>query len=706
MNKIKFLISALIILTLSTSAYASNFAAYRSYLRGLIALRSGNISKAIAQYEQTIRMDPSALGVLKELTYIYFQTGNLPKALATAQRIKELDPYTVRTNSFLGTFYLISGQMTLAKEAFERVLQLDPHNEVATVYLAAYYYSGRRFELAVNYWERFLNLSPNNAQGYFQLALAQERLGLNYEALASFSRVIEINPNARQAYLAKARIYQNVGNFTLAAAQYERYLELFPGNVNVMLYLGRAHVELGNTRRAEEIFIRARNANPDNILVRFWLAALYEKTGEINKAIREFEHIVRRDPTPSSLIRLGFYHAKLQNFSQAERMFLRALEKDPESVDTRYLLGLLYIDKGNFRQAQAFLEEVVYKNPSNIDALFHLATVRDRLNNFEAAEYKLKQVIEKDPNHTRALNYLGYRWAERNENLEEAEVLLRRALAIEPLNPAFLDSLGWIFYRQQRFVEAQHYILRAASIMADPVIYEHLGDVNVELENVAKAWLSYAIASDLGSSSARRKMRAAQRNLDPQIHAVMTLARAEANFRRLQSFRSSYRLEVRYRGSNINTFINLTYERNNYLRLDFPPRLMGGQNYAVLQNRNLTFHPQALEHMLPEGLSEVISHVPEIIASGFFVRFALNEPVIRGNRATFTSADGNSVLVLNLNTGHMVSLSKGDNLRITFNRHQNFNNSYIPQELTIEMPAQRVRIRARLRNINPTGAPR
>ena len=91
-----------------------------------------------------------------------------------------------------------------------------------------------------------------------------------------------------------------------------------------------------------------------------------------------------------------------------------------------------------------------------------------------------------------AYNYLGYLYADKNLNIDDAYILIKKALEIEPDNGAYLDSLGWVFYRKGDYNLALKNLLLAEERLEetssqDPVVYDHLGDTYIKLNNKDRA---------------------------------------------------------------------------------------------------------------------------------------------------------------------------------------------------------------------------
>ena len=101
------------------------------------------------------------------------------------------------------------------------------------------------------------------------------------------------------------------------------------------------------------------------------------------------------------------------------------------------------------------------------------------------------QSLQINPKHSGSLNSLAYVYAEDGANLDEAETLASRALQVDPDNGAYLDSLAWVYFKKGKYEEAIKTLQSAEQQLKDPIIYEHLGDVNYKLDrfdNAEKYW--------------------------------------------------------------------------------------------------------------------------------------------------------------------------------------------------------------------------
>ena len=135
--------------------------------------------------------------------------------------------------------------------------------------------------------------------------------------------------------------------------------------------------------------------------------------------------------------------------------------------------------------------------PANAETNFRLGVVLDKQKRRKEGITLMRKAIELDDRHARALNYIGYTLVEDGGDLDEAERLIRRALAVQPYAGFILDSLGWLYYQRAQYDQAYTYLKRAVEAGGtDPVIYEHVGDVNLKLENFKEALEYYGKALD------------------------------------------------------------------------------------------------------------------------------------------------------------------------------------------------------------------
>jgi tetratricopeptide (TPR) repeat protein len=160
-------------------------------------------------------------------------------------------------------------------------------------------------------------------------------------------------------------------------------------------------------------------------------------------------------------------------------------------------------------RALVLLREARRSTEPSVPVLVELGSVLSDQGRPREAEQVLREALSLQPDHPTALNNLAYLLAEGRKPGREAVDLAERAVAAEPRNPAFLDTLGWALFRVGRTEEAHRILLRAVGDGggADPVLREHLGDIQATLGHLEQAVTSYRRALRLAPDDPGRLRR-------------------------------------------------------------------------------------------------------------------------------------------------------------------------------------------------------
>ena len=299
--------------------------------------------------------------------------------------------------------------------------------------------------------------------GVFVLGLALARTAFGWDVLK------DRRPRQAQAHYMLGVFYENSGSLDDALFEYDQALRLEKDIPFVHLRRGSVFIRKGDIKRAIEALEQAKKlGGPSELEPGFVLALLYALQNSPDKASQEFEGVLKKaaelEPGNTSILKslAGLYYQqkKLEEAISVCRIILKTDNKDYETMS---LLG-------------SFLEETGKRR--------------------EALE-KFQEALKINPDYHPALNSLGYVYAEDGENLDQAEVLIKKALEFEPDNGAYVDSLGWVYFKMNRLDDSRQYLERAASLLADPDIYDHLGELYFKQGDLGKAQEAWAKAREL-----------------------------------------------------------------------------------------------------------------------------------------------------------------------------------------------------------------
>jgi tetratricopeptide (TPR) repeat protein len=268
------------------------------------------------------------------------------------------------------------------------------------------------------------------------------------------------------------------GKVDVARELYEKALAVPEADATkVRETIGMAALLADQHRFAAEIFEQAITAKPPNdklAAYHYYLASAWEFAGETEKALAAAAKCVVLKPDSvqfQSRAPWVLYHAK--RFEESERRYRELLTKFDMKYESEEV-------RDQLRQARLIL--------SNICVL---------TNRLPEAEEWLEQVLDEFPEYVGALNDLGYLWADQGKRLHRALRMVEQAVAGDPDNAAYRDSLGWAYYRLGRYSDAVRELQRAAAGAPDGVIFDHLGDAYLKLDDRPKALAAWRKGAEL-----------------------------------------------------------------------------------------------------------------------------------------------------------------------------------------------------------------
>ncbi len=252
----------------------------------------------------------------------------------------------------------------------------------------------------------------------------------------------------------------------------------------------------GDIDMAIREYKKALKTDNQNAVIHLNLAATYIKDNKIPDAIEELKLTARLDPeaVESHAILALLYSSQNKPDLAAieyETALKNASKREPANIDIYKGLGVIYLQQKKIPDAENIYKLVLNLSPDDPEAHFYLASIYDELHKRGLAIAELKKSLQSNPDYHEALNYLGYLYAEENQNLDSAEAMIKKALEMQPDNGAYADSLGWLYFKQGKTKEAIEQLKKAASLMDDPIIYDHLGDAYYKVNDAVNAKLNW-----------------------------------------------------------------------------------------------------------------------------------------------------------------------------------------------------------------------
>jgi arylsulfatase A-like enzyme/Tfp pilus assembly protein PilF len=143
------------------------------------------------------------------------------------------------------------------------------------------------------------------------------------------------------------------------------------------------------------------------------------------------KEVIAKDPTSSHYAKLGDWLMRKQDYQQAVPALRKALETDPDSTGTHFLLAKCLLATQDYNAAIPELEKLVAKIPNSLDAHSYLELAYARTNRLSEAIKECQTVLQYDPEDYGSYLILGQSLA-RAGKPEEGIATLKKAASLQP----------------------------------------------------------------------------------------------------------------------------------------------------------------------------------------------------------------------------------------------------------------------------------
>lgn len=431
-------VALLIVLTLLTSQTAWDGGVLQPPRKGLVALRSPDLTNAEESVREQVRelenslaaaaknpATPAAalseaygrLGEIyhaysfissardcylnanhlaaKDFRWVYLpakldqQEGRYDDAIRRYRLAHTLRPDYVAAPVNLGNVFLELNRLEEASENFKAALEIDANNAAAHYGLGQIALSRRAYAEAVTHFERTLSQAPAANRVHYSLAMA-------YRGLRKAEKV--------KAHFAQ----QGTVGVRVSDPVVDRLQDLIAGE---RLYLSRGKVafEAGRYADAAAEFRKAVAAKPDSVTARVNLGAALNLTGDLNGAVEQFEAALRLEPDKANAhYNLAFLLARQNKHAEAIAHLRSALKTEPGDVSARYLLAQELVKIEQLDDAQVEFSRVVEAAPDNESALLEFVRLLHRKREFKQALERLEQSHSQYPQRGRTVALLAF----------------------------------------------------------------------------------------------------------------------------------------------------------------------------------------------------------------------------------------------------------------------------------------------------------
>ena len=456
------------------------------------------IDNARDAYQSALKQDPDNPDVLRALANLYYDANQLDKAAAMMEKVIR-QRFSDSDQEFLANLYFANQDYLSAARSYEKLLwkQTKESDQFRVYMLLGYAYSKANMpSMAIEAFQNASRLERSN-ETLQSLATVLETNGEIQRAIKTYQLLVKQQPDP-ETYIKLSNLYVDAGDTDQALASLELALEFKLSDVQKQnayrsyMLIGYTFSKENQQAKAVEAFQHAAGLKPSDTSLTS-LAYALESKGDIEKAIKIYRDLLRKNNDPETFIRLSHLYVSTGNkenaihsldsalqldvsdaqkkaayrsqgelyyqskdYSQAKKAFQKALRIDSDDTYLLNSIALTNIKLGQLKEASDNLKQSLSIKES-VDALFTLAEVEKRLNHLDAPVQIYRHLIKfrglKPQQKSQVLANLGLLYMDRNQE-QLAIGYLRAAVARNKSDWMLYRHLGIALGRFNRWDEA------------------------------------------------------------------------------------------------------------------------------------------------------------------------------------------------------------------------------------------------------------
>jgi lipoprotein NlpI len=273
------------------------------YSRGLAYYDKGDDDRAIAEYNEAIRLDPKFAYAYSNRGLAYDHKGDLERASPDYNEAIRLDPKYAQAYFNRGNAYYQKGDDDRAIADYNEAIRLTPK------YAYAYNNRGTAYDhkgdpdRAIADYNEAIRLDPKFAQAHSNRGLAYYQKGELDRAIANYSEAIQLDPKYAYAYNNRGSAYYHKGDDDRAIADYSEAIRLDPKYALAYFNRGAANLYAGWLPKALADLGQSSALNPKYAYAALWLN-IVDTRSNLPSQLAEATRQIDMTKWPAPVIRL------------------------------------------------------------------------------------------------------------------------------------------------------------------------------------------------------------------------------------------------------------------------------------------------------------------------------------------------------------------------------------------------------------------
>ena len=408
------------------------------------------------------------------------------------------------------------GRIESAVNSFKQVITVDAKHPLApraAIEILNITRKEQGDEAALVESKKHIEIFPENLEisiAYAKCLIALQRIN---DAQSLLIKTLEKWPNNVRSVLLLKGVLNRKGQQSDAIQLLVDQQKVHPQDYSINIHIAHQYSLMNKRRRAIEAFKQsynyANNQNQKNNST-FHIANEYKALGNYELAL---ETIARAPRHSEPIIRLQHLEAKLRvklnQPTEAKRIYEDILSKDKASIKTAIELANLYGNIGHVDKAIELLQEKLRLLPEQVELQLNLAKKFTAVNDNDRAIGLYKKILNVEPEHIGALTGITQCYSNKGDWGKALETLNTCSI---PEHRAILRNKANILMRLGRYDEASQVnqtnrennddvqaVFQQAQILSNQGLFDQANEILDKIEVERSQWIS-KVCTDKGNN--------------------------------------------------------------------------------------------------------------------------------------------------------------------------------------------------------------
>jgi tetratricopeptide (TPR) repeat protein len=336
------------------------------FYRGVAYLYQNNVDRALADFNQAIKLQPTFAEAYGNQVVTYFAKGDYSHALAAANQAIKLKADLALVYNNRGLVYLKTGDYDQAITDFSQTLKLisDANDSSQNIRqdsseLGTFKSSDREFPIV-----SFLSTGVSDYVVYVNRGGAYFSKGDNDRALADFNQAIKLQPDFTFAYFNRAAVYFTKQDYDRALADLNQTIKLQPNLALAYIKRGSVYYFKSDLDSALADLNQAIKLQPNSAFFYSIRGEIYTNRDDADRAIADLNQAIKLQPDLiSAYLGRARNYGNKKDYDHAFADLNQAIKLAPDNAETYNARGWAYAQKGDFDRALADLNQALKLKP-------------------------------------------------------------------------------------------------------------------------------------------------------------------------------------------------------------------------------------------------------------------------------------------------------------------------------------------------------